>query len=41
MVDLAKLMGHEETSTAEKYANATGELIIISRYESNTEMIYA
>jgi integrase len=41
MIELAKLMGHEETSTTEKYANATRELIVILRNESNTDMIHA
>ena len=38
MLELAKLMGHEETSTTEKYANASREMIVLLRKEGN---IYA
>ena len=33
MLELAKLMGHEETSTTEKYANASREMIVMLRNE--------
>ena len=39
MLELAKMMGHEETSTAERYANASREMIVLLKNEGHD--IYA
>ena len=39
MLELAKMMGHEETSTTEKYANASREMIVMLKNEGHD--IYA
>jgi integrase len=39
MLELAKMMGHEETSTTERYANASREMIVLLKNEGHD--IYA
>ena len=39
MLELAKMMGHEETSTTERYANASREMIVLLKNEGHN--IYA